>query len=291
MQQRQALGKGIASLIPPVNPTSNSSPSDVPYRMVAIDKVIPNRQQPRTTFDEEKIRELANSIQEEGILQPLIVSPLADGRYELIAGERRLRASRLIGFTEVPVVVKSVDQEGLLALSIVENIQREDLNPIEEAVAYQELITQFNYSQDDVAKRLGKSRVAVTNSLRLLKLPQTIRDDIATGRYSAGHGRALLALSNVHDQLKFRERMMKSLPSVRELEKMVATRGVGPAPKTATEAENVDDAVTHVIDGFRRALGTKVTIQKRRGRGGRIVIDFYSNEDLDRIYRRITTTI
>jgi len=285
MQQRRALGRGLESLIPPpITPTtSESKPKGL--QTVPIDKIAPNRLQPRTTFDDEKIRELADSIREDGVLQPLIVSPLADGHYELIAGERRLRASRLAGLEEVPVIIKTVEQEGLLALSLIENIQREDLNPLEESRAYQELIEQFGLTQDEVAKRVGKSRAAVANSVRLLQLPSVIQEDVACGRYSAGHARAVLVAEGIHEQLKLREWIVRTTPTVRAIERKVrGRRGDKSRPKSTNQAPQISS----ITERLRESLGTKVNIVQDRKGGGKLVIDYYSWQDLDRLFRLLT---
>lgn len=280
MQSRKGLGRGLESLLPaPVAITANNNAG---LQTLPIDQIIPNRLQPRTIFDDEKIRELADSIREDGIIQPLIVSKLPDGRHELIAGERRLRAARIAGLTNVPVVIKAVDQAGMLALSLIENIQREDLNPIEESLAYQELTQQFGFSQDEIAKRVGKSRVSVANSLRLLKLPQVIKDDVASGKYSAGHARALLTTDSIHEQLKLREWIVKTTPTVRSVERRVTNIKNGGA-KTKNEAPA---QVSTIVSRMRESLGTKVKIVNTK-KGGRLIIDYYSWQDLDRIYRRI----
>jgi ParB family chromosome partitioning protein len=256
---------------------------------VSIDLITSNRLQPRTVFDDEKIRELADSIREDGIIQPLIVTPLSDGRYELIAGERRLRASRIAGLTEVPVVIKSVDQTDLLALSLIENIQREDLNPLEEARAYAELLEQFHLTQDEVAKRVGKSRVAVANSLRLLKLPTVVQDDVASGRYSAGHARALLAAEGIHEQLKLREWIVKTTPTVRNVEHKVAgLKGNHKQPLAKTI--NLPAQLSSIMERLRESLGTKVSVSLNRKGGGKLIIDYYSWQDLDRLYRKMAGT-
>lgn len=283
MQLKRGLGRGLESLIPP--PIETQAGADRKFRMVPVEMVAPNRLQPRTLFDEEKLRELADSIREQGVLQPLIVTPLPDGRYELIAGERRLRAARIAGCEEVPVIIKTVDNEQLLSLSLLENIQREDLNAIEEARAYQELINQFGHTQDDVAKKLGKSRVAVTNSIRLLKLPRLIQEDVVNERYSAGHARAMLSLGNLHDQLKFRERIMKEMPTVRDIEQMVQTYGVG-GRKKGKRKNSLTPQMTDIMDKMKQTLGTKVQIIQNAS-GGRVVIDYYNAQDLDRIFRTI----
>lgn len=284
MQLKRGLGRGLESLIPPpmAQPVAANEQG---YHNVPIDSIVPNRLQPRTVFDEEKIRELSDSIREQGVIQPLIVSPKGNGRYELIAGERRLRASRLAGLEQVPVVIKEVDDESLLELSIIENIQREDLNAIEEARAYQELIQQFGCTQDDVAKKVGKSRTAVTNSLRLLTLPHIIQEDISSGRYSAGHARALLAIESLHDRLKFRERLIRETPTVRDVEKMVQSFVSG-GRKTRTKAAGLPAQLVELSDKMKVAVGSKVSIEPK-GNGGRVVIEYYSSQDLDRIYKKI----
>lgn len=283
MQLKRGLGRGLDSLLPP--PVIEKTEKSQDYRKLSLQQIVPNRLQPRTYFDEEKIRELAESIKEQGVIQPLIVSPLADGRYELIAGERRLRASRLAGLEEVPVVIKKVDDEGLLALSILENIQREDLNPLEEARAYQELTEQFGYTQEDVAKKLGKSRSAVANCIRLLNLPKLIQEDISSGRYSAGHARAMLSLPTLHDQLKFRERIMNNLPTVRDVENMVQSF-LGNARRPTKRKIELPSGLTEITNTLKSKLGTKVELQPK-GNGGKLVIEYYSAADLDRIYKTI----
>jgi len=278
MQTKRGLGRGLESLMPP--PAAIISNSDKQHRAVDIGSIVPNRLQPRTIFDEDKLRELASSIKEYGVLQPVIVSPISGGRYELIAGERRFRASKMAGLTNIPVVVKDVDDEKMLALSLLENIQREDLNAIEESRAYQELIEKFGYTQDAVAKKLGKSRVAVANSIRLLKLPRIVQDDVANERYSAGHARALLSLNNLHEQLKMRERILKNMPSVRDVESMV--RNYASKEKKKTRKLPISPHMQNIMDDLCQRLGTKVRIMQK-GKKGKIVVDYYSAQDLDRI--------
>lgn len=286
---KKGLGRGMEALIPPaiidnaINIDNNSTDG---LKKIPIDSISPNRMQPRSVFDEEKIRELADSIKEQGLIQPLIVAPTANSRYELIAGERRLRASRIAGLTEVPVVIKDVDDEARLSLAIIENIQREDLNPIEEARAYEELIEQFNYTQEDVAKKVGRSRVSIANSLRLLNLPVIIQEDVVIGRYTAGHARAILTLTNLHEQLKLREKIIKEMPTVRDVEKMVQFYGVGAKGK-GRRGVPLDTSTNDLVEKLKSALGTKVVLQPK-GAGGKVVIDYYSAQDLDRIFNRIT---
>lgn len=287
MQQKRGLGRGLESLIPPPVALPDTKPKGL--QTISIDNIVSNRLQPRTTFDDEKIRELVDSIKEAGIIQPLIVTPLPDGRFELIAGERRLRASRIAGLAEVPVVIKNVDQSGILALSIIENIQREDLNPLEESRAYQELIDQFGLTQDNVAKRIGKSRVSVANSLRLLRLPRVVQDDVASGKYSAGHARAILAVDSIHEQLKLREWIVRTTPTVRHVERKVGSlKNV--TVKTKPKGAELPAQLSTIVQRMRESLGTKVSILQNKKGGGKIAIDYYSWQDLDRLYRQITST-
>lgn len=287
MQTKRGLGRGLESLIPPPVTGATDSETQGGYHLLDVDSIVPNRQQPRTIFDEEKIRELADSIEEQGIIQPLAVSPISEGRYELITGERRLRAAKMIGLEKVPAVIKEVDDEGMLAISIIENIQREDLNPIEEARAYQELIGQFGYTQEDVAKKVGRSRVAVANSVRLLKLPQVVQEDVASGRYSAGHARAILAVEGIHGQLRLRERILRDTPTVRDVEKMVQSYTSG-GTKRSRSRRQLTPQMNEIVERLKQTLGTKVQIQPK-GDGGKIVVDYYSLEDLNRIYGTITS--
>ncbi len=296
MQPRKALGRGLDALIP----TAEQSPAEekmifngVPanlgerIRSVPVDAIVPNRLQPRKSFDEEKLKDLASSIKEQGVIQPLIVTQVGPARYELIAGERRLRASKLAGLTDVPVIIKSADTEKMLELAIIENIQREDLNAIEEALAIKELIDQFDYTQEEAAKSLGKTRVAVANSLRLLNLPKLIQEDVASGRLSAGHARSLLAVTNLQEQLQLREKILHSGLTVRDIEKMVQDLR-SPTQKTRKVAAPLTPQMKLIIDEMTRALATKVRVeQDREKKGGRVVIDYYSPQDLDRVYRAI----
>lgn len=286
MQQKRGLGRGMESLIPPsIIDAATQTSNNNGYRNTPIDSIVPNRLQPRTIFDEEKIRELSDSIKEQGIIQPLVVSPMNDGRYELIAGERRLRACRLAGLNEVPVVIKKVDDEGLLALAILENIQREDLNPLEEARAYQELICQFDYTQEEVAKKVGKSRAAIANGIRLLSLPRVIQDDVASGRYSSGHARAILSIEGLQDQLKVREKIIREMPTVRDVEKMVQSY-ISDGKRSNRKKIILSTQFTELVETMKSRLGTKVQLVPS-GNGGKIIIEYYSAQDLDRIYRQI----
>jgi ParB family transcriptional regulator, chromosome partitioning protein len=284
-QQRRGLGRGLESLIPPSEAPAETSGASEGYHLVPIGTIVPNRQQPRTVFDEEKLRELASSIAEQGIIQPLAVAPAGEGRYELIAGERRLRAARLAGLEKVPVVIKDVDDHGMLALSIIENIQRCDLNPIEEARAFLELAEKFGSDHESIARKVGKSRSAISNSVRLLGLPHVIQEDVANGRYSAGHARAILGVEGIHAQLKIRERILRELPTVRDVEKMVQSLEPGGMKRTRRRT-TLTPQTQQLADHLKQHLGTKVQIEPK-GNGGKIVIEYYAPEDLDRIYGMI----
>ncbi|MBI2341284.1 MAG: ParB/RepB/Spo0J family partition protein [Deltaproteobacteria bacterium] len=286
MQQRKALGRGLDSLIPAIEKNSEAGKlvssvvnTNIGDRVknISVDLIVPNRVQPRKVFDEEK----------QGIIQPLIVTPAAGGRYELIAGERRLRASKAAGLSEVPVVIKNVDTEGMLEMSLIENIQREDLNPIEEASAIKELIEQFNYTQDEAATDLGKSRAAIANSLRLLNLPKIIQDDVASDRLSAGHARALLSVQNLPDQLRLREKILNSQLTVREIEMMV--QGIKPKEsRSARKAAPLSPQMKFILDEITKKLATKISLMPdREKKGGKILIEYYTPQDLDRIYNVI----
>ncbi len=296
MQPRKALGRGLDALIPSAeqNPVEEKiMMAGVPpslgerVKSVPTGAIVPNRLQPRKVFDEEKINDLAASIKEQGIIQPLIVTQVGPNRYELIAGERRLRASKIAGLAEVPVIIKSADTEKMLELAIIENIQREDLNAIEEALAIKELIDQFGYTQEEAAKSLGKTRVSVANSLRLLNLPKLVQDDVSAGRMSAGHARALLSITNLQEQLQLREKILRSNLTVRDIEKMVQDIRT-PLQKSRKVSAPLTPQLKLIIDEMTRTLATKVRIETdKEKKGGKVIIEYYSPQDLDRVYRTI----
>jgi len=296
MQPRKALGRGLDALIPSAeqNPVEEKiMMAGVPpslgerVKSVPTGAIVPNRLQPRKVFDEEKINDLAASIKEQGIIQPLIVTQVGPNRYELIAGERRLRASKIAGLAEVPVIIKSADTEKMLELAIIENIQREDLNAIEEALAIKELIDQFGYTQEEAAKSLGKTRVSVANSLRLLNLPKLVQDDVSAGRMSAGHARALLSITNLQEQLQLREKILRSNLTVRDIEKMVQDIRT-PLQKSRKVSAPLTPQLKLIIDEMTRTLATKVRIETdKEKKGGKVIIEYYSPQDLDRVYRAI----
>lgn len=276
MARSFGLGKGLDALIP--------RSADAPASQVPIDRVRRNPHQPRSAFDEEGLAELAASIATHGVIQPIIVRGTADGGYELVAGERRLRAARMAGLTQVPAVVRDSATNESLELALVENVQRTDLNPIEEASAYRDLIDAFGMTHETVARRVGKSRVAVSNALRLLDLAPETREAIVDGRISEGHGRALAALTIAELQRAVLQVVLDRHLSVRQTEELVRRkRDAGPSPRRKTLSEDLADLEAQL----RGILATKVGIVRTR-KGGRVVIDFYSDEELDRIYAIIT---
>lgn len=249
---------------------------------VPIGDIVPNPHQPRVHFDKEKLRELADSIREHGVLQPLTVSPLPDGKYELIAGERRLQASGLAGLSHVPVIVREAEERQKLELAIIENVQRHDLNPIEEAKAYARLTDEFGLTQEEAAKKMGKSRSAVGNAVRLLTLPVEIRRALAEGGITEGHAKALLSVENPERQRALFERIVKSGMTVRETEAKARETSV----RTHTRrVASLPPALAEKADRLSSVLGTKVAV-KPSGKGGRIVVEYYSDEELDQIVSR-----
>ena len=282
-RKKLALGKGLGALIPESDARLDSSDD---YFFCNIDLVRPNRSQPRRRFSEAELQELTASIREQGILQPLIVRKSAPG-FELIAGERRWRAARQAGLAQVPVVVRAVSDDQLLEMSLVENIQREDLNPMEQAEAYHGLIAQLDLTQDQVAVRVGKSRSTVANFLRLRQLPEQVKESIVAGDLSMGHARALLASENsAHQLAAWREVVSQGL-SVRDTEDLMRRlKSAKKEPRVSPKRSSEDVHLTSLAEDLSRQLGTKVLI-RTSGRQGRIEIEFYSNNDLDRLITRL----
>jgi ParB family chromosome partitioning protein len=281
-QQRRGLGKGLGALIPA---TEVSGPG---LSEVAVDLIVPNPMQPRVALDAEALQELADSIREHGLIQPLIVTsiqdPASDAQYQIIAGERRWEAAKMAGLARVPVVIKEATPQKMLELALVENIQRADLNPLEEAAAYRQLMDDFGLTQEQVAEKVGKSRVTVANSVRLLRLPDEIKRALAEGQISEGHARALLAINKRADQLKILEAIVKKGLSVRQTEEMVRRIVAGVQPRRRDEPPSPE---TEALENeFRNALGTKVRLFRSK-KGGKLVIQFYSEEELEAIYRII----
>ena len=279
-RKKVALGKGLGALIPDLD-TKEDKPSD--YFYCDIEQIRPNRFQPRMRFDAVELEELSNSIQEQGILQPLLVRKQTEG-YELIAGERRLRAAKMAGLTQVPVVVKRISDSKLLEMSIVENIQRENFNPIEEAEAYHRLITEFDLTQDQAANRVGKSRSAVANFLRLRQLPDPIKETIIDGTLSMGHARALLGVeTSAQQSAAWRAVVSKGL-SVRQTENLIRRLKSEKKEPQVAKKSSEDRYLSDLADQLSRFFGTKVVIRKF-GQRGKLEIEFYSNDDLDRLIK------
>jgi ParB family chromosome partitioning protein len=292
MNKRRGLGRGLEALIPSgeyVDEVGVDSTARRRFAMqIPIGEVRPNPEQPRRNFEEESLRELADSIRLHGVLQPLLVREGMDG-FELIAGERRLRAAELAGLSEVPVIVHPTTgarQEERLELALVENLQRTDLNAIEEARAMQRLLREFGLTQEAVAERLGKSRVAVANIVRLLGLPEQILKLVETGAISAGHARALLGLPSASQQLAAAELVMKHRWSVRQTEDWVRVRVSDEPRARVASIPSTDPDTAALEDEFRRSLGTKVVLTRLR-KGGRLTIEFYSDDELEALRRRL----
>ena len=275
MSARQALGKGLGALIPD-KPLAEGERKKS-FFTCGIEEIQPNPFQPRKTFPDEPLQELVQSIREKGILQPLIVRRKGD-RYELIAGERRWRAAQKAGIKEVPILVKDVSESELLELSLIENIQRENLNPIEEAEAYKGLAEQFRLTQEDISQKVGKDRATVANALRLLKLPPEIKQSLAEGKVSVGHARAFLGLDSPEKQRTAWKKVLAGGLSVRQTENLIRRL----RPKTPADPRKGTSEWVPLIEELQRSLGTRVRIVGRKKRG-RIEIEFYSPEELERI--------
>lgn len=284
-RKKMALGKGLGALIPEVKP-DKEDPKD--YFFCEIDLIRPNRFQPRLNFSEEDLQELTDSIKAQGILQPLLVRK-DEGGYELIAGERRLRAAKRARLSQVPVVLKRVNDGKMLEMAIVENIQRENLNPIEEAEAYHRLITQLNLTQDQASARVGKSRSAVANFLRLRQLPEQIKESITDGSLSMGHARAILGAEAAPQQLAAWRAVVAKGLSVRQTEALI--RRIKSEKKKPQVLRNRTEEIylSGLAEDLSRHFGTKIVIRKD-GQKGKVEIEFYSNDDLDRLIRRLKQT-
>lgn len=271
------LGRGLEALIP-------RGRDEGGVEQLAVDRIARNHDQPRTSFDEEQLAELAASISLHGVLQPIVVRATPDGAYELIAGERRLRAARAAGLTHIPAVVRESADDELLQLALIENVQRADLNAIEEAGAYRELIRRFGLTHDELARQVGKSRVAVSNALRLLELAPETKEAIAEGRITEGHGRALAAITIPELQRAVLQVVLDRHLSVRQTEELVRRKR---EPARIRARKPLSDDLADLEAQLRGVLATRVGIVRTR-RGGRLVIDFFSDEELDRIYTIIT---
>lgn len=309
---KKALGKGLSALIPDsyrdqmaeANKESSSdavtlttepertvqgleaSRLDQAFQLIPISRIEPNADQPRKTFNTETIEELASSIREKGVLQPIIVKKRGDEQFEIVCGERRFRAATLCGLTEVPAIVKDIAAEDFLEWALIENIQREDLNPIEEAEAYQRLVEERAISQEEVAKRVGKNRVTVTNTLRLLRLPQEVKQYLTDGRLSAGHARALLGLLSPEHQRHMAKRIVEENLSVRQVEAIVNRSNAH--KRKAKTARHLSAEIVDLEMRLTHFLGTQAKIYPRKNqKEGRIEIQYFSLDDLDRVLQKI----
>ena len=296
MVKRKGLGKGLDSLIPEKNTSQSAQPekskkadtaekAGTGEQMMKISLVEPNREQPRRNFEEDALLELADSIKQYGVLQPLIVRK-RDDYYEIIAGERRWRAAKMAGVKEVPVIIKDYNQQEILEIALIENIQRENLNPIEEAMAFKKLLEEFNLKQDEVAERVSKSRTAVTNSMRLLKLDGRVQQMIIDDMISTGHARALLAIDDPEQQYALANRIFDEKLSVRETEKLIKDLK---NPKKQKEKKKIENAFIYedLENRMKEVLGTKVHVSAKGKGKGKIEIEYYSDKELERMFDMI----
>ena len=275
MTSRKALGKGLSALF-----TNQEGKPTIRVTDIPVTEIKTNRYQPREVFKDDSLKELAASIKEKGVIQPILLQKLEEG-YELIAGERRLRATKLLGLKTVPSIIKSIHKSEALELAIIENIQREDLNPIEEAKAYKMLMEDFQLSQEGVAKKVGRERSTIANTLRLLKLPTVIQKDLSEGKLTSGHARALLACDTKTAMLELRLQILNLGLNVRQVEdRTKSKRKVKPKPEP-------DIYIRDIADKLKRSLSTKVEVKPNRKGGGTISIEYYTDEDLERILEKI----
>ena len=275
MAKRKALGRGLSALFP----DTVMSETDKGFFYCPIESISPNPHQPRQNFSDSELIKLADSIKEKGVIQPILVSKTKDG-FQLIAGERRWRAAQKAGLDKIPVWIRDVSPAETLELALIENIQRKDLNPIEESSAYHELMQKFHLTQEALSKRVGKDRSTIANFLRLLKLPAIIQQDLIDGRLTTGHARVLVAMESLSVQMEIRDRIIKKSLSVRQTEdlvKKIVTLKKPKSPKT-----EIDHYIDSLSKDLQKSLGTKVII-RRKGKKGKIIIDFYSDEDLSRL--------
>ncbi|MDK2936241.1 MAG: ParB family transcriptional regulator, chromosome partitioning protein [Eubacteriaceae bacterium] len=289
MAKKTGLGRGIMALIPEEN-----NQKDIDEKNIDTDQLVfyikssrlrPNPDQPRKVFNQEKLEELASSIKEHGVIQPLVVKP-EDRGYTIIAGERRWRAATMAGLKELPVIVKDLPADEVLEIAIIENVQRENLNSMEEAKAYQALMETFNMTQGEIGIRIGKSRTAITNTLRLLKLPPHVQEALSNNLLTAGHARAILALEDAKEQIEFADEIMNEKLSVREAERRLKSRQQAPVVKTPKET---DPHAREVQEGLQQILNAKVKL-KHSGKSGKIEIAYTSMDELDRILSKLGYT-
>jgi len=275
VSKKFALGKGLGALIP----EDIDVKEEAEKNLININLIKSNDEQPRKTFDDEKIAELAQSIKEHGIIQPIILSK-KDDYYVIVAGERRWRAAKLLGLKEVPALVMDLSEKSILEVSLIENIQRQDLNPIEEAIAYKKLLTDFNLTQEELSKRIGKSRVSISNTIRLTNLCDTVKQYLIDEVISEGHGRALLAVTDEKLQCELAQKVIDESLSVRELERLI--KNINAGKKERERKRELDPYYKDITERLQDYLGTKVNISNKNNKG-KIEIEYYSNEDLQRI--------
>jgi len=279
MEKRKALGRGLNALLGTPDLETDQ------LREIDVDRILPNSHQPRKSFDEDALNELTDSIREHGIVQPIVVRPLDDGFFQLIAGERRWRASQRAGLSRLPAIVRDAGEDSALELALIENLQREDLNPMEEAQAYERLMTDFGLTQEEVARRVGKNRATVANMLRLLRLPLEVQQWLRENRLTTGHAKALLSLSDLDAILDSAKRIIQGNYSVRQAEMLVSRFSNSSRGKTNTpDVPGVlDPNVKAAVHALEQALGTKVTVQESGGKG-KIELHFFSFEEMNRLY-------
>ena len=283
MGQRKALGRGLNALL--ATPDLDSDQ----LRDIDIDRILPNSQQPRKNFDEEALNELADSIREHGVIQPIVVRALEDGFFELVAGERRWRAAQRVGLFRIPAVIRQTTVHAALEIALIENLQREDLNPIEEAEAYERLITEFGMTQEEVARRVGKNRTTVANMLRLLRLPAEVQQWLREDRLTTGHAKALLSLSDLSAMVDSARKIIQGGFSVRQAEMLVSRYSRAEKDASGNGSDIVDPNVKAAIHALEQVLGTRVTVQESGGKG-KIEIHFFSFEEMNRLYEGLLNT-
>lgn len=290
---KKGLGNGLSALFGDAKPVLEDNLTTEKVQLLKAEQVRPNPNQPRRQFDDDKLAELVKSVGEQGILQPILVRPLADNSYQIIAGERRYRAALDCGLTEIPCIVRNLDDTATLEVALIENIQRQNLNPMEEAATYKELMDKYGYTQSKLAEKLGKSRVYVANTVRLLSLPQAVQKAVRGGGLSAGHGRALLSLAKEKDRLALTDKILAENLSVRQAEFYAKNPKAiyedkppkskkQPAKKQKHSAAVEDLLLNEVAERLRTRLGTKVSVQKS-GKGGKIVLEYYSDAELEHL--------
>jgi ParB family chromosome partitioning protein len=296
MMKRKALGRGLRSLIPEAPPRAPlPRPTPAPgetLRQIDIDQIRPNRSQPRQDFDRENLEELARSMKRQGVLQPIVVRPAPEGTFELVAGERRWRAAQLAQLDKVPAIVREVDDERMLELALIENLQREDLNAIEAALAFQTLIDDLGLTQQEIAERVGKQRTTIANALRLLNLPTAIQEAVRSAKLSAGHARPLLGLSDKRAQMDLAQRIIRDELSVRQVEAIVGRLAAdrdGEPERPSGKGGKPDPNVAAAVEALQSALQTRVKIVQGKSGGGRLELQFFSHEEFERVYQLILT--